>query len=400
MSCGVKSNGKPDSFINQWIDGYDNIRIYDDVDMYPTPLVCPNNIFNLWTPFKAERYIDSYTPNKEALDTVLNHIKILCGNEEPVFRYFCKWIAHMIQYPAEKSIAPILISEEGAGKGSLITLLENMLGSEKVLETTDPMRDVFGNFNNLMQDAFFVVFNEVGKTDMKARGKLKNLISDTRGLTINGKGINAFKMKSFHRFLISTNEENPVTTTKDDRRQLIIRCSDELCGNKEYGKAFNKLIREVDVIRTCYDYFKSMPDVDEFMETDIPKTEYQNNLKQLSLSAPEQFLMDFCSKNEGLVEVENKDFYNQLLDFIESNNIEYKTTPLKFGVKIANLRINGIEKGKHTKTADYRNIDIDKVKKHFNIIDPTENPFIEEEEEVKVNYYSGSALDCSIDFSN
>ena len=69
-------------------------------------------------------------------------------------------------------------------------------------------------------------------------------------------------------------------------------------------------------------------------------------------------------------------------------------------MKIANLRINGIEKGKHIKTADYRNIDIDKVKKHFNIVDPKENPFIEEEEEVKVNYYSPCSLDCSINFSD
>jgi hypothetical protein len=99
-----------------------------------------------------------------------------------------------------------------------------------------------------------------------------------------------------------------------------------------------------------------------------------------------------------MVEVENKDFYNQFIEFIESSNIEYKTTPLKFGVKIANLKIDGIEKGKHTKTGDYRNIDIDKVKKHFKIVDPQENPFVEEVEvKETVNYYSRS---CLLDFSD
>jgi hypothetical protein len=163
------------------------------------------------------------------------------------------------------------------------------------------------------------------------------------------------------------------------------------------------LLEDINVIRTCYDYFKSIPDLDKFHKIPLPKTSYQENLRLLDLSPPEQFLIEFCSNNEGLVEVENKDFYNQFNEFIETSNIEYKTTPLKFGVKIANLKIDGVEKGRHTKTADYRNIDIDRVNKHFNIVFQ-KHPFIEEEEEeekeVKVNYYSPSSLDCSINFSD
>ena len=397
LTCGEDKNGKPKLFIDQWTTGNKNIRSFDDMNTYPHPIVCPDNIFNLWTPFKCEQYTNSYTPNNEGLDIILNHIKVLCGNEEVVSSYFIKWIGQMIQYPATKTICPTLISKEGAGKGTLIKLMTKMLGKKKVFETTDPTRDVWGNFNSQMINAFFVNLNELSKKDtVESQGKIKGLITDT-SLTINAKGKDQFEMNSYHRFIITTNKEDPIATSQDDRRNLIIRTSDELIGNKEYFNKLHSLLDDVNVIRTCYDYFKSIPDLDRFNNIPLPKTSYQENLRLLDLSPPEQFLIEFCSKNEGIIEVENKDFYNQFNEFIESNNIEYKTTSLKFGVKIANLKIDGVEKGKHTKKGDFRNIDIDKVKKHFNIVDQKENPFVEEE---KVVIETPINRCCLLDFSD
>ena len=222
-------------------------------------------------------------------------------------------------------------------------------------------------------------------------------------MTINAKGKDQFEMNSYHRFIITTNKEDPIATSQDDRRNLIIRTSDELIGKKEYFNKLHTLLDDINVIRTCYDYFKNIPDLDKFNNIPLPKTQYQENLRLLDLSPPEQFLIDFCTKNEGIVEVENKDFFSQFLNFIDSANIEYNTTPLKFGVKIANLKISGIEKGKHTKTGDYRNINVDKINKHFNI---NNDPFIDEviEKEIievvvkKKNKPTTTNSRCTIDF--
>jgi hypothetical protein len=247
-----------------------------------------------------------------------------------------------------------------------------------------------------MINSFFVNLNELSKKDtLESQGKIKGLITDS-SLTINAKGKDQFEMNSYHRFIITTNKEDPIATSQDDRRNIIIRSSDELIGNKAYFDKLHTLLEDINVIRTCYDYFKSIEGLDKFNNIPLPKTSYQENLRQLDLSPPEQFLIEFCSVNEGIVEVENKDFFNQFLKFVETNNIEYNTTSLKFGVKIANLRIDGVEKGKHTKTGDYRNIDIDRVKKHFKIVDPKENPFVEEVKviETPVN------RSCLLDFSD
>ena len=68
----------------------------------------------------------------------------------------------MIQFPDKKIPCIVLISNQGAGKTSLILLLKKMLGGKKVIECSDPARDVWGDFNSLMMDAFLVNLSEVG----------------------------------------------------------------------------------------------------------------------------------------------------------------------------------------------------------------------------------------------
>ena len=84
----------------------------------------------------------------------LNHIKILCNHEETSYDYFIKWLAQMIQYPAVKTTLIVFQSAEGCGKGRLFTLIEQIIGSGKYLETSNPERDVWGNFNAPMANAF------------------------------------------------------------------------------------------------------------------------------------------------------------------------------------------------------------------------------------------------------
>ncbi len=64
------------------------------------------------------------------------------------------------------------------------------------------------------------------KETVECEGKIKGLITDPK-LTINNKGVNQYDIMSFHRFLITTNNSEPINTSHDDRRNLIIRSSDE-----------------------------------------------------------------------------------------------------------------------------------------------------------------------------
>lgn len=356
-------------FINKWIGFTHNIRRKDDVDIYPNSKDCPNNIFNLWRPFAMELLTEPYTYKQIELEFILNHIKILCNHDENVYDYFIKWIAQMIQYPHIKSIMPTFISGEGAGKGTLFKLFEKMLGVEKVFETTNPSRDVWGDFNGMMCNCFLVNLNELSKKDtMEAEGKIKGLITDNT-LAINQKGLPQYKIKSYHRFITTTNKEEPINSTKGDRRNLIIRSSDEKKGDFIYFETIHKYLEDSDVIKTCYDYFKSIEGMDKFKDIPIPQTEYQTNLKELSKSPIEQWLESFTRENidKDKVELLGNEIYELFRTWCNSNGIKYEIDSRKLGIRLTNMKINGVSKGRHTMTGETKLFNITELKDTFNI---------------------------------
>ena len=155
--CGVNKWGIEQNFIKKWLVNNENIRKYDDMNIYPHPVPCPPRMYNLWRPFAIEKLHGTpYTPNPKALEFYLHHIRILCNHNEIVYTYIVKWIAQMLQYPGVKSIMPTFIGKPGTGKSSLILLLTLIMGEDKILETAQPSRDVWGQFNAMMSSAFLV----------------------------------------------------------------------------------------------------------------------------------------------------------------------------------------------------------------------------------------------------
>lgn len=355
-------------FIDAWLK-YENIRCFRDMGVYPKACLCPPDIFNMWRPFEMEKYTDDYVKNDEALLFMRNHIKVLCGNDIDVADYVEKWVAQMFQYPEVKTISPTFISKQGAGKGSFIELLRRMMGRKKIFETTDPARDVWGQFNGCMADAFLVNLDELSQKDIiDNEGKLKGLQTNP-AMRINNKGVNQFEIISYHRFLNTTNNLNPMKTTDDDRRNLIVASSNELIGDKDYFNRMYRYLDDINVLRTCYDYFKSIPDMGNFNKIPIPETEYQNNLKEMNVSPVEMWLEDFTRRHINKTQVERLgcEIYEDFETWKFSNNIKYETNTLKLGVLLSNLKINGITKGRHTTMGNTKYFDIPLLKKHFKI---------------------------------
>ena len=169
--------------INNWIIDED-MRTYDDMNLYPPPLTCPKNIFNLWTPFYADQLPSSTieenedVDNTEKVDIIFNLINILCNRDENDAIFVRKFIGQLLKYPAIKTYCLItFVSEEGAEKGTLACLIERLVGRRRFLESTDPSRDAWGNFNELMQDAVVVCCDELdAKSQLQCEGKIKGLI--------------------------------------------------------------------------------------------------------------------------------------------------------------------------------------------------------------------------------
>jgi len=284
----VKKN-KRVNFINTWVKD-DNILLYKNVDTFPNQNDCDEYIFNLWVPFLWERKAKPYTPNEKGLQFWLNHLKILCGRQEDVYEYFLKWIAHVIQFPEIKTgKMPIFVSKEGAGKGSFIKFLEKLLGDNKIF-STENTEEVWGQFNPCMKDALIVCLDDLRdeKTN-KLFVDIKKFITDAR-VRVADKNDKAVQLRSYHRFVLlcNPNQQNIIKFKDEARRYFVIRCSDELInpdgGDEQKNAYFDTLndimLKNTDILQTCYAYFKQLPVKKNFSSHKMPKSSLHADIEE------------------------------------------------------------------------------------------------------------------------
>ena len=361
----VKSN----KFISIWLQD-PNINRKDDCGVYPNDKLCPKDIYNLWMPFAMEHVME-WEHHSSGLEMIRKHILILCDNNNEHALYFEKWIGQMIAYPEVKSNFPIIISDEGAGKGTLMRLFEKMLGQKKVMETTTPSRDVWGEFNSEMEHSFLVNLNELSKKEtMECDHRIKGLITDSQ-LTINHKGTNKFNITSYHRFIGTTNnEEAGIKTQHGDRRKWIVRASDELKGNHGYFKEIYSLLDDENLIKTCYEYFKNLPDLDKFNQLPLPITEFNEEIKEVNTCCISKWIRDYISDHYySEHQLHNRllarDLYSKFRNWCNANGKEYNINNVQFGIRLKNLRIAGIDKGPQVKGCKSFNFDLQKMKNYY-----------------------------------
>lgn len=359
------SFGPKQTFISRWLKD-PNMRTYDNIKCIPPPRVCPPRTFNTWKPFYMELITDY---EKKDITPFLEHIKIICNNEEPVYDYVVKWLAQMIQFPCEKSIMLVIQSvEEGTGKGFFLKIIQKLIGNQKYLESTNPNRDVWGQFNSRMSEAFLVHISELSKKEsVEAEGRLKGLITDN-ALQINFKGKDIIEVDSFHRFILATNDKlGGVNTHAYDRRKLMIKTSNELLGNIDYFTNLDKLIKDTNYTKSFYEYLKSIPDMNNFHKLPVPKTEYQLTLCELSVSPVEGFIKEFVStKTDNSIKVLAKEFFSGFNHYLVENKIKYEMSSTMFGITITTLKIEGIKKVRSGSGNCYV-LDIPSLKKHYQL---------------------------------
>jgi thiol-disulfide isomerase/thioredoxin len=357
------------SFVFVWINDNPSIKAKDDLGVYPNELLCPSNIYNLWKPFPFKNKKTPYTKNPEALLFFRNHILILCNNDIVIASHFEKWIGHMLQYPELKSICPVIISQQGSGKGSLMKLLTALIGHSKFFETSNPARDIWGAFNTPLANSFLVNLDELNKKDtIDSMGKIKSLITEPT-ITINTNGVVQYDIQSYHRFIITTNIRDPIPSEKGDRRMWIISASDELKGNTQYFNKFNELLTNEDVLRTVFDYFNEIPDLKTFGSAKFPMTEYQQNIQECNKTPVELWLEHYVSEhyNETEIELLGSEVFRNFDNYRQSCKFKFEITLTKLIMSLYNFKLDGIRKGRKTNRGNTIIFDIQLLKKHFNL---------------------------------
>lgn len=371
------NDGKTRSFIKTWFN-YPNMKTYKDIGVFPPGVRCPDGWFNTWTPFTVQTLASTGMDTQEQVDIILNHIKALCGHDEYVYKFVCAWIAFSLVYPSKKIACLVLISKQGAGKGTLMYLLERLFGNKRILSTSTPSRDVWGMFNGSMEHAYIVNLDELSKKEtVDAVGQIKKLITDST-LTINRKGVGQYDVSSYHRFIVTTNNEDPIRSDADDRRNVIIRSSDEYCpcvmGVENSNAYFTKLRQAIDtddVLVALYNHLIAIPDLDKFTSWVLPKTEQQKALQEMSRSDIDLWLEHHVSLSEGESEIElmATDAYASYKTWCDMNKKDYCYTNVQFGVRLRLLNCPGVTTGIKKRAGSAIKLDLIALRNHYGLID-------------------------------
>jgi energy-coupling factor transporter ATP-binding protein EcfA2 len=341
----IDERGMEKQFITKWyLDP--NKRSYRKVDYIFPPMVCPDDVYNFWNGFEIEKYSGETKP----CDAILNLIEILCNREDETYNYVLDWLANIVQEPGLKPGTAILFkSSQGAGKGTLVTIMRKILG-DKLGETSHPQNDVFGSHGNVHIGKLLTSMDEIRMKDTRGDlGRLKNLITSSH-VIYNEKNVRQREVANNTRFMFSTNETIPISIDADDRRYCIVKSSDELCKNPDYwNDLYKNHVNNDAVIRGFFDYLKER-DITQRVWTQLPQTEMRNDLLELSIHPMLVWFDLFVHRTrEDEVFVSTHALFQDYKSHCLLNNINAPTTSRGFHFIFRDLvlvKAPGVERGR------------------------------------------------------
>jgi hypothetical protein len=133
------------------------------------------------------------------------------------YGYCVGWLAHMFQRPEERPSWHLLFadSDTGVGKGFLVEGILNPL-----LKHTSVVRSfttVVGKFSTLLQKNVLVLLDDPGTARAGTATQLKSLLSEERAF-VEGKGAEGGMVRTYTRFILASNQCNPVGHEDNERR--------------------------------------------------------------------------------------------------------------------------------------------------------------------------------------
>ena len=149
----------------------------------------------------------------------------------------------MVQRPWEKpGVALILRGRKGTGKTLLTEILARAVGRQNTLITANGKK-LFERFNWFLADKLLIGAEEaffVGNREQS--DQLKHLLTGSE-IEVEQKFGQRLSMKSMHRVIMTSNHDQVIAASDDERRYFVCDVSDERRGDDDY---FAPLIRVLD----------------------------------------------------------------------------------------------------------------------------------------------------------
>jgi hypothetical protein len=203
-------------------------REYQNIGYYPGGHHCPASVYNLFQGWGIDA--------KQGDWSIINHhvLDVLACGDKVKADYILDWCAHMVQRPWEKpGVALVFRGRKGTGKTLLTLLVATAIGRRNALITANGKK-LFGTFNWHLADKLLIGAEEaffVGNRELN--DQLKHLLTGD-DIEVEQKFGQRISMKSMHRMIMTSNHDQVISASDDERRFFVCDVSEARRGDDAY----------------------------------------------------------------------------------------------------------------------------------------------------------------------
>ena len=282
---------------------------------------------------------------EDVMDTFTGLLKILCGNDELLYQYTLKWIAHIIQRPYElPGVMIILSGAKGVGKDTLFDFLFAYVFGRYSSYNYTSNTQFFEKHDTGRMGKFIVKLEEADrKTCLEHASDLKAMITGSEA-TFNPKCERQVKMPNYCRVVMPTNTGNPVDFGDRERRFLILPCSSEKKGNLVYWEYVRKTLFNAQAGRVIGQFLEKV-DLIGFNVRELPPNEYQNAVIETEVRAEQRFIEGWDGNEVGAYQL-----FAEFRNYCRAHELLGPDNQTAFGKSLLRMIGEGIVIKKRTAT--------------------------------------------------
>ena len=152
----------------------------------------------------------------------------------------------MVQRPWEKpGVALVLKGQKGTGKTLLTLILASVIGRQNTLITANGKK-LFAQFNWHLADKMLIGAEEAFfSRSRELSDQLKHLLTGDE-IEVEQKFGQRISMKSMHRMIITSNHDQVIEASADERRFLVCDVSDKRRGDYDYFAPLVRIVKGED----------------------------------------------------------------------------------------------------------------------------------------------------------
>jgi hypothetical protein len=309
------------------------------MDFIPNIENCPDDVYNLFNGFKAEKLEGEYEYDEELIQPILNHIDVLTEKNSC---WLLQWLACKVQQPYRKTqVIPLFRDVEdflelcgGTGKTTFLDWYGSQILGEKYYLSIQNNEEFYNSFNGHFEGKLLINIEEAeGSAHHKNDNILKARVTASK-MTVNKKSINQYKVNDYADIVASTNTKNPFKVNLSNRRIAPFDVDASYRNDPEYFTTLLGLYKNKQAIYSFFIYLRDKVVVPE--KFDIPKTKANVDMTSMNTQIEYKWITNLV-RAFSLNDMYSNDAYDDFSKFCQTN---------KEGKSVMSMTAFGIMMGK------------------------------------------------------